>query len=98
MQRPRALPLLASAALLATLVFGASCALYSQDRCYVPDNEYALAHDLFVQTGSLDLVEKSLKDQEWETCKINEALYRLQKEFQVLPEGTPAPATPAAAN
>ena len=82
------------------LTLGTSCALYREDRCWIPPEQYALARDLFIQTGSLDLVQRNLEDMQWERCKINEAVYRLQKEFEVLPEGEPAAgatAQPAAA-
>jgi hypothetical protein len=72
--------------LAGAMALGSGCALYRNDRCWAPPEQYALARDLFIQTGSLDLVQRSLVDLEWETCKINEAVYRLQKEFEVLPE------------
>lgn len=65
------------------------CALYRDDRCYLPADEYYIARDLFIQTGSLELVRLTLRDYQWQTCKLNEALYRLQKEFEVLPEELP---------
>jgi hypothetical protein len=80
-----------------SLTLGSSCALYRDDRCWVPPEQYSLARDLFIQTGSLDLVTRNLEDLEWERCKVNEVVYRLQKEFEVLPEGEPAPAAPATA-
>ena len=61
-----------------------SCALYREDRCYVDDDQYGLAHDLFVQTGSLDIVEKQLNEFDWRRCKVNEVVYRLRKEFEVV--------------
>jgi len=61
-----------------------SCALFREDRCYVDDDQYGLAHDLFVQTGSLDIVEKQLNEFDWRRCKVNEVIYRLRKEFEVV--------------
>ena len=77
-----ALGLFVSLLLLAPLF---SCALYREDRCYVDDDQYGLAHDLFVQTGSLDIVEKQLNEFDWRRCKVNEVIYRLRKEFEVVP-------------
>lgn len=74
--------------LVCTLTLG--CALYRNDHCYVPNEQYVKAREMFVQTGSLDLVERQLKDLEWRPCKINEVLYRLSKEFEVLPEELPS--------
>ncbi len=57
--------------------------------------EYAVARELFIQTGSLDLVEKRLVEFEWQRPERNEALYRLRKEFEVLPEEVALAARPA---
>jgi hypothetical protein len=86
--------------LLASLAMGpASCALYRNDRCWVEDEQYKLARDLYVETGSLELVRLRLEESQWKRCKINEVVYRLQQEFRVLPEELPAEPTgqPAAA-
>lgn len=72
--------LLLSLALLAP----AACALYRDDRCYVEDEQYQIAYNLFLESGSIDLVERQLRDYQWRRCKINESLYRLRKEFEVV--------------
>jgi hypothetical protein len=77
------------------LLLPAACSLYRNDRCWVPPEQYSLARDVFIQTGSLDLVRQRLEDLQWERAKINEALYRLQKEFEVLPEEKPEASAPA---
>lgn len=69
----------------------ASCSLYRNDRAYVPNEQYLYARDLYVETGSLDLVQQRLNALEWAPGKINETIYRLQKEFAALPEELPAP-------
>jgi hypothetical protein len=61
-----------------------SCALYRNDRCYVSDAEYGIAYDLFLDTGSLDLVERQLTDADWRRCKVNEVVYRLKKQFEII--------------
>jgi hypothetical protein len=75
------------AILAAWMLASVGCALYRNDRCWVSPEEYAQARDIFLQAGSLDLVHKRLDDLDWKTSKINETLYRLRKEFEVLPEG-----------
>jgi hypothetical protein len=85
----RGLGWIACAALVIVMTLG--CSLYRNDRCYIPDDQYAKAREMFIQSGSLDLVERQLTDMEWRRCRINEAIYRLQKEFEVLPEEVPAP-------
>lgn len=49
--------------------------------------------EMYLRTGSLDLVERQLDDLQWQRCKINETIYRLGKEFEVLPEVVPATAS-----
>ena len=80
---------------LLALALPGGCALYRNDRCWVPDDQYAYARELFIATGSLELVERQLADLEWRRCRRNEVVYRLQKEFEVLPEELPAPSAPS---
>lgn len=62
----------------------AACSLYRNDRCYIEDENFALAENLFLESGSIDLVERQLKGLEWRRCEINETLYRLSKQFEVV--------------
>lgn len=84
----RILMLLACAA---TLTGVTGCAVgravrdyYANDRCWVEPERYAMARDMFIETGSLDLVRHYLEDLQWRRCEINETVYRLQKEFEVV--------------
>ena len=61
-----------------------SCRLFTEDRCYIDNLQYAVAYNLFTESGSLDLVERRLNELQWRRCKVNEALYRLRKEFEVV--------------
>lgn len=88
MKRSQRIAWMLSGLLLAVLV--ASCALYRNDRAYLADDQYGIARQMYLQTGSLDLVQKRLVNMEWRRAKVNEAIYRLQKEFEVLPEELPA--------
>ena len=67
-----------------------ACSIYRNDRCWVPPTQYNLAREVFVETGSLDLVERRLVESKWRRCRINETLYRLEKEFEVHAEGAPS--------
>jgi hypothetical protein len=71
------------AAGLMALALAGSCALYQKDRCYLEDEEYALARELFIESGSLELTQLRLEDFDWRRCAVNEAVYRLMKEFEV---------------
>ena len=73
-------------ALLAFLAPLVSCSLYRNDRCYVDDVHYEVAYNLFLESGSLDLVERQLVEYQWKRCLINESVYRLKKEFEIAAE------------
>lgn len=72
--------------ILAGLVWTSGCAIYREDRCHVEDLRYGIAKDLFVESGSIDIVERRLRANKWQTCEINEILYRLDKEFEIVSE------------
>ncbi len=75
---------IAASLFAAAFLSPSACALYRNDRCYVEDDQYRIAYNLFIESGSLDLVQRELKDFEWRRCAINEAVYRLEKEFEVV--------------
>lgn len=81
---------LALVGLLAAAIAPAACGLYRNDRCWVAPEHYALARQSFLETGSLDITRQRMELAEWRRCEINEVLYRLNKEFEVLPEQWPA--------
>ncbi len=87
-RRPVASLGLAGLILMAGLATG--CALYRNDRCWLPAEQYAMAREMFIQSGSLDIVGQRMEKLQWRRCRRNETLYRLQKEFEVLPEELPA--------
>lgn len=60
-----------------------SCALYRNDRCYLTDPEYVAAKKYYDKSNSLVLTEEYLQDRHWARCKVNEALYRLKKEYEL---------------
>jgi hypothetical protein len=75
--------------LLLTLCLAAglpACSLYRADKCFVPPEQYEDARALYIETGSLEIVQRRMEEKQWRICIRNEVTYRLQKEFQVLPE------------
>ncbi len=68
----------------------AGCTLYSSDHCWVPEDQYLDARTLYIQTGSLEIVKRRMEEMQWRICRRNEVVYRLQREFEVLPEELPA--------
>lgn len=79
---------------LVLLAFGIACAWYENDRAYVPEAQYREARAMFIENGSLDLVQRRLEKLQWRRARINETLYRLRKEFEIpddLAEPTPVP-------
>jgi len=71
-------------ALLALLAAGAlSCSVYRNDRCDLSPARYKQARLLYDMVGSMDLVKKTLSDEGWRRCEINEVEYRLTKELHL---------------
>ena len=60
-----------------------SCAWRQNDRCWISKERYETARELYLQTNSLDLVQQALKDSAWMPGEINEAAYRLVKEYNL---------------
>jgi len=66
--------------LLLTLALG-GCISGRNDKCYLFDVEYREARRAFERTQSLELVRQGMIDAHWPDCKVNEAVYRIEKEF-----------------
>jgi len=50
------------------------------ERCYIEDNTFIFADQLYSRFGSLALVERHLLEEEkLRSCEVNECLYRLRK-------------------
>ncbi|NQU43409.1 hypothetical protein HQ520_08985 [bacterium] len=48
---------------------------------YISDSKYEMARTAYDQTNSLLLTENRLRELNWQRAEINEALYRLKKEY-----------------
>jgi hypothetical protein len=73
----------AAAALIVALVAASGCGIYRRDKCYVAEPRYAAMRDIFVESGSIELVKRRMEDMQWMRCEKNEVLYRIKKEFEV---------------
>jgi hypothetical protein len=82
MARQKLRTALAGLLLLALLPISA-CSLYREDRIYLTDQQYAFARKSYDSTGSLVLTEKALVDKRWQRGQINEARYRLTKQYRL---------------
>lgn len=52
----------------------------SGDRCYIEDYQFIIADQLYTRLGSIAMVQRHLCEvEQWRTCEINEAIYRLRK-------------------
>jgi len=60
-----------------------ACAWRATDRCWIDDQRYKQVRELYLETASLEIVRQTLKDNYWTTPEINEAIYRLKKEFHL---------------
>jgi hypothetical protein len=74
---------LTAAALILGLVAVSGCGIYRRDKCYVDDTRYTQMRDIFVESGSIELVKRRMDELQWMRCEKNEVLYRLKKEFEV---------------
>ncbi|MFP4379841.1 MAG: hypothetical protein ACLFUS_04985 [Candidatus Sumerlaeia bacterium] len=68
--------------LFAALSLG-GCELYRQDRAWIPPEKYKIARQEYDRTGSLMLVEQKLHQLHWQDAEVNEAIYRLKKEYRL---------------
>jgi hypothetical protein len=73
----------AVALLLASVAATAGCGIYRRDKCYVAEPRYTAMRDIFVESGSIELVRQRMDELQWMRCEKNEVLYRLRKEFEV---------------
>lgn len=69
--------------LLLIISLSISCSVYLNDKCWISEEKYTEAKKYFNDTGSLNLTMQYLKDKKWRRCEINEAKYRLIKEFDL---------------
>jgi major membrane immunogen (membrane-anchored lipoprotein) len=69
--------------MLALVLLAGGCSLYKNDKCWIDDYSYKKVKELYDKTGSLEMVRQTLKDEFWRRCEINEAIYRLKKEYHL---------------
>jgi hypothetical protein len=75
---------LAVASLLALLAPTLACSLYRNDKAWIPEQKYAQAKRVYNETNSLEQTKTVLRDSHnWTRPEINEAEYRLKKEFRL---------------
>ena len=79
----RKLHMVSAGLLLWSFLFFSACTLYRDDRVYLTDPEYAFVKKTYDSTGSLVLTEKILADKHWQRGQINEARYRLTKQYRL---------------
>jgi hypothetical protein len=79
----RSLQILVPSLVLTAFLLLSACSLYRDDRMYLTDQQYAFAKKTYDSTGSLVLTEKALADRHWQRGQINEARYRLTKQYRL---------------
>lgn len=67
--------------LVVAVALSIGCVGGPRDRCFVQPIKYREARRAFERTGSVALVREALEDDHWPNCQINEAIYRIEKEF-----------------
>ena len=68
--------------ILVSLLFTA-CNAFDGDRVYIPDTQYETAKRVYNETGSVQLTAARLKEWHWRQAEINEAVYRLTKQYEM---------------
>lgn len=88
--------------LLLALVALTGCAWRQADRRWISDRRFHQVWELYQSTGSIEEVERVLKEQPWRPGVINECLYRIEQleraqelygPLQFPPRGEPRPTT-----
>ncbi|HBF35049.1 TPA: hypothetical protein DDW35_10865 [Candidatus Sumerlaeota bacterium] len=68
--------------ILISLTF-AACNSFDGDKVYIPDTQYETAKRIYNETGSVQLTAGRLKELHWRSGEINEAVYRLTKQYEI---------------
>ncbi len=72
-----------TAFILALTIFSTT-ACVTGGRTYITDARYETALDIYNKTSSLELTREALEqDPVWTEAEINEAVYRLKKQYQL---------------
>ncbi len=76
---------LLSLTIISTTLFLSACVIYEPgERAYITDARYETVLDIYNTTSSLELTREALEqDPVWTRPEINEAIYRLKKQFQL---------------
>jgi len=89
--RTRRYAILQSVMCICIVLVFVSCGWRAEDRCWIDKAKYEQARELYLSTASLEIVKESLEDAHWTTPQINEAVYRLKKEFHLEATDMPIP-------
>ena len=76
---------LLSLTVLTCFLLASACQIYEPgQRAYISDYRYDTVQEIYDTTGSLELTRESLReDPTWSQPEINEAIYRLKKQYQL---------------
>lgn len=64
-----------------------ACASFEGDRKYISDVQYEMARKIYNETGSLQITESKLLKEHWHPGEVNEAIYRLSKQYHIATPG-----------
>jgi hypothetical protein len=65
-----------------------ACTMFDGDKVYISDTQYATAQRVYNETGSVRLTAAKLKEFHWRSGEINEAIYRLTKQYEMTSPNT----------
>ena len=76
--------LFAGAIVLLAVVLAGCGASFGARRTYLSPTKYQYVQQLYAKTHSLQIVRRTLEEERWLRPEINEALYRLEKENEII--------------
>lgn len=82
--RSLGLTIVLTSAMLASLLLVGCTASFGPRRSYLTPAKYQYVQQLYAQTHSLQIVRRTLEEERWRRSEINEAVYRLEKESEIL--------------
>ena len=82
--RSLGLAVLLTAAVLTCSLLGGCASRYGPNRSYLTPSKYQYVQQLYAKTNSLQIVQLTLEKEHWRRSQINEALYRLEKENEII--------------
>jgi hypothetical protein len=83
-RRSFGLAIMLATAVLTCALLGGCTSAFGPPRSYLTPTKYQYVQQLYAKTNSLQIVQLTLEKERWRRSQINEALYRLEKENEII--------------